>query len=621
MVGLMGNPYILACIVAVLSLLLYGNTLWHDWTFDDYAAITRNPVVTGDVGWGQLLVRDFWGTSTRSTLSHKSYRPLTSALYRILWLIGPSSAPVFHVVIVVLNAVVSAAAVLAVLGSECSPLVRVVAALLYACHPVKTEAVAGLVGMAEVLSGGISFGAFYAATTGHPILAGLLCFLSGMAKETGVFSALVISVYYFQQRNRAHRIRRSIMVSFVAFTLFFGARYLVFGKESWSIEPSWQDNPMMLQKGFMWFVNAIVVQVEYLRILAFPLWLSCDYSFNAFPLATSIFSVQVAVALLVAGVFLWLAWRALRIRELFFAFSWYVAPMIPATHLVVIGTLVAERLLYVPLLGWSIAVGVLCKRASGNSKGRQLVALVVVIFLCAALAYRGVERNRDWKTQTVLFHRTAEDVPGSVKAWMQLAALSFSENKNHSAVLEYTDRVLAIDPEYCSAYQMRGRSWIDSSGAPDALDQAEKLYNRTLSCMLVKRHSSKILAELYEGLGIIQMRRNNYAAAIAPLSKALAGGDHEDVTCNLSVVYYKLDRLQESLPLSWRCVKSGDQASRLDTVAARYSAATKVRNHAYLMRDLKEWDHCIRFFERSMELDPRHRYDEEVQFCRGHGKK
>jgi hypothetical protein len=36
---------ILQAIVLVLSLALYGNTLTHEFTFDDVAAVVRNPVV------------------------------------------------------------------------------------------------------------------------------------------------------------------------------------------------------------------------------------------------------------------------------------------------------------------------------------------------------------------------------------------------------------------------------------------------------------------------------------------------------------------------------------------------------------------------------------------------
>ncbi len=154
---------------------------------------------------------------------------------------------------------------------------------------------------------------------------------------------------------------------------------------------------MLKLKGFLWLVNVVVVQAEYLKLLAWPATLSCDYSFNAMPLAQSLFTVQVAVAALIALAVLAVAWRALRDREVMFGLAWYIAPMLPATHVMVIGTLVAERLLYVPLIGWSVVAGIVCRRACGNVQWRQALALALVLCACSLLATRAVVRNRDWQ--------------------------------------------------------------------------------------------------------------------------------------------------------------------------------------------------------------------------------
>ncbi len=92
--------------------------------------------------------------------------------------------------------------------------------------------------MAEVLSGALTFAAFRTATTGHPIAAGLLCFASSMAKETGVFASLIISLHYFGETKRTHRLRRAVVVPAVAFALFFAARITAFGGSAWTIQPS-----------------------------------------------------------------------------------------------------------------------------------------------------------------------------------------------------------------------------------------------------------------------------------------------------------------------------------------------------------------------------------------------
>ena len=126
--------------------------------------------------------------------------------------------------------------------------------------------------------------------------------------------------------------------------------------------------------------------------------------------------LQVLLAALISGAVAYVIWLSLRSKILFFGLTWYAAPMIPASHLVVIGTLVAERLMYVPLAGWSIFLGYVCQRMSGKIAWRKLVALVVIVGVCSALAARTVVRNRDWENNEVLFTRTLEIAPNSLKA-------------------------------------------------------------------------------------------------------------------------------------------------------------------------------------------------------------
>jgi hypothetical protein len=125
---------------------------------------------------------------------------------------------------------------------------------------------------------------------------------------------------------------------------------------------------------------------------------------------------QVLLATLISGAVALYIWKSLRSRVLLFALTWYAAPMIPSSHLTVIGTLVAERLLYVPLAGWSIFLGYVLQHVSGRVLWRKWVALAVIVGVCTALAGRTVVRNRDWKNNNVLFTRTLEDAPNSLKA-------------------------------------------------------------------------------------------------------------------------------------------------------------------------------------------------------------
>jgi protein O-mannosyl-transferase len=288
-----------------------------------------------------------------------------------------SPALVFHVAEILLNAICSALAVVLVIGPlfKDAPITKIVAALLYAVHPVKTEAVAGVVGMAELLSACFFFVAVYLfAERQSPVLSGLVCFLASMCKETGITAVLVVAVIGCSRR----RYVSSAVAVVVAVSLFVFIRLVAFGSDSWTIEPSPQDNPMMMQRGLLYLINAVWVQTKYIFILFWPVNLTCDYSFNAMPLIASLGDVRVLLASATTGGVVWLLWRAFfkGDQRLLFSSVWYVAPMLPATHLVgVIGTLIAERLLYVPLLGWSLLIGEGCRRLSQNRSSLSKVGL------------------------------------------------------------------------------------------------------------------------------------------------------------------------------------------------------------------------------------------------------
>ena len=72
-----------------------------------------NPVVRGETPWDQVWARDFWGhDQLASEESHKSWRPLCTASYRLNYqLAGHSGEPFwFHVVDRFLHALTSALA-------------------------------------------------------------------------------------------------------------------------------------------------------------------------------------------------------------------------------------------------------------------------------------------------------------------------------------------------------------------------------------------------------------------------------------------------------------------------------------------------------------------------------
>ena len=161
--------------------------LYNDFIYDDLYAIINNPLVTGDPGpcgegIGDLATCDFWGERLDSGLSHQSWRPLTTLTYRLQWqLLGARIPTHFMLINISLHSVCSVLVTLIAhkllllanvstaeksekktriyidpyllgkLSRERRTMLALTSGLLFAVHPVHCDAIATIVGRAELL--------------------------------------------------------------------------------------------------------------------------------------------------------------------------------------------------------------------------------------------------------------------------------------------------------------------------------------------------------------------------------------------------------------------------------------------------------------------------------------
>ncbi|XP_021045943.1 protein O-mannosyl-transferase TMTC1 isoform X2 [Mus pahari] len=143
-----------AALLAGASCLCYGRSLRGEFVHDDVWAIVNNPDVRPGtpLRWA-IFANDFWGKGLADSTSHKSYRPLCVLSFRLNIFLTGMNPFYFHAVNVILHCLVTL-----VLMYTCDKTVfknrglAFVTALLFAVHPVHTEAVAGIVGRADVLA-------------------------------------------------------------------------------------------------------------------------------------------------------------------------------------------------------------------------------------------------------------------------------------------------------------------------------------------------------------------------------------------------------------------------------------------------------------------------------------
>ncbi|XP_031674567.1 protein O-mannosyl-transferase TMTC2-like [Oncorhynchus kisutch] len=137
-------------VCSAVALVLYLNTLNADFCYDDSRAIKTNQDLLPETPWTNVLYDDFWGTLLTHSGSHKSFRPLCTLSFRLNLALGGLRPWGYHLVNMGLHG-----AVTGLFTALCRPLLgggpwSLLVGLLFASHPVHTEAVAGVVGRADV---------------------------------------------------------------------------------------------------------------------------------------------------------------------------------------------------------------------------------------------------------------------------------------------------------------------------------------------------------------------------------------------------------------------------------------------------------------------------------------
>ena len=134
--------HVAALLCALVAAAIFYNSLQCGLVFDDESAIKNNKDLRPELrSWWDLLKHDFWGATLTHKESHKSYRPLTVATFRLNYMLHGLEPLGYHLVNVLLHSGVCYLYVLlcGVVFSEVWP--ALIAGLLFAVHPIHTEAV------------------------------------------------------------------------------------------------------------------------------------------------------------------------------------------------------------------------------------------------------------------------------------------------------------------------------------------------------------------------------------------------------------------------------------------------------------------------------------------------
>lgn len=487
--------FVLPAIVAgLLGAALFAGTAANGFVFDDISIVQRNPLVRDPAALGRIFASHYWANVEPGG---DLYRPLTIwSLALNEWMMGPAPAG-FHVVNALLHGAVSAEVVILAGALGLSPGGALAAGLLFASHPVHVEAVAPVTGRSELLAAMFALASWICHLHGRRgrergtisprratlfAAAAVVLFVAGaLSKENALVLPALILAGDLGTATRATR-WRSRLAPLAGMAV---AGVMVLALREAVIPGLPPGSPLGSAFGGVGTATRVMTGVgvlgRYLWLMFFPVTLSADYSYHQIPLISSpldplfLTSAAVHTALAAAGMLL-----VARRRVSGLGILVYLGALFPVSNILFsIGTVMGERLLYLPSVGLCLAVPALRREMSGPrpaSSGRTAAAVAVGIVV-TLFAARASVRISDWKDQMTLFTATVRTSPRSAKAHYNLGT-ALEERGNRAAAMEAYRKAIEIKPDMSQALRNLGLDHLAEGRAEEAvgpLAEAAKL--------------------------------------------------------------------------------------------------------------------------------------------------
>ncbi len=561
-------------LLALLATLAFANTFYNGFAFDDERLIVKNRFIKQ---WRQiptLFTTPYWagaregeeGAKPQGTL----YRPLVLLTFALNYGLGGVNPFGYHLLNLLLHFAVSLILYNLARQLGLSWGAALIGAAVFAVHPLHTEAVTGIVGRAElVMALGVLLALLWYHRSGAParlevryLLASLAAFLMAlMSKEQAMVLPVLLLLADLVALKETKELRGwvgvirgmlprygpylLVLVTFLVLRVFFFEVHLY--KAGAKIP--FLDNPLAQAPLDVRVLTALKVAGRYLWLCVWPAQLSADYSYNAIPLAASIWDSGVLLGGLAwGGVLGLMIYAFLRgIRPVVFGLGLMVLTFLPASNLVVpIGTIMGERLFYLPSAGLCLVLGVAWERVaswtdradhSHSLKGAALGSVTVIVLL---LTLQTIQRNRDWRDTATLFRSAVRVVPQSAKAHCILGTSSLT-GENLEGTLREFEEALRIYPEFLTC------RWETNAALGAAFLKMRRIEEAIESLERSVRLNPN-LQEAHYDLGLAYAQAERWPEAETAYRKALAlNRDDFDARVSLGAALLRMGRIEEAI--------------------------------------------------------------------------
>lgn len=566
-------PLFCYLIIIIVTYAVFQNSLSNDFVFDDESVIIGNASIqslssipkyfTADEGFHKVIGR--------------YYRPIVSASYALdysIWGLDPYGFHLTNVIIHIISCLLLFKIFRVLFWRyKYRNLISLLSTLIFAVHPIHTEAVSWVSGRTDSLVTLFFFASFlfYLEFTKeleyhkednslHKItkknyvylFLSLLFYAAGLlTKEMIVTMPVIIILYDFVYRKKDIKYLKENLITYILFSgitiIYFIARY-----ELLKDIPERENYLYFIGKNYDIVIGTMLKTIPvYFRLLFAPFPLLYHYN-GVIPDAKSIIDGSVILSLLFVAFLVFLSVYFYKKDSIVsFCIIFFLVSLLPVMNIVPTMNLMAERFLYFTSFAFALLI---CHLAMAGSSKRDFSMLTIgMIVIIGALSYLTYKRNAEWKDNNTLY-MSAQGVEGSVllvnEGNIYANSKKYDEAEDfYKRAVELRDNNLLAHHNMGLIYLLRGN--LDSakikfkkgisidSLAPDGYFQLATVYN-----LQNKKDSAVIMLEKLQTFSPNYRESENILKSLKeggdPDPNLLPKGFENDETRN-----YQIDMLQK----------------------------------------------------------------------------
>lgn len=458
--------YLYIIIVIAVSFGVYLIDLTCGFVVDDRHLVLANPWITDVKYITTIITNSVWAFQDTESLSNH-YRPLYLLFYMAIYHIFEYKAWGYHLANNLFHVLSSVFVFLIALKILCETLKRktadiqgsartnklmvaaLIAALIFAAHPVNTESVVWIAAISEVSFALFSLVSIYLYISSRfgswrYWLSVLFFFIAALSKESSVFLPPLLVCYDLI-------IRREPVVPIVPwvkrYAPFIAAGFVYLIIRTYSLGGI-TPMPGTTELGTASILfNLIPLVGTYLYKLIVPINL---IFYERFIAASGLTDWRVLASIITLAAIIYFALRLRKNRGVIFALLWIFIPLIPVIHISFVkgAPALAERYLYVSTAGFGMLIMFAFLYISEKVSQKNTRIITVIFFtLIAAYSIGTYKRSLTWRTELVLWEDSVRKDPQSFTANNNLGIELNRKGRSEESIKHFR-RSLEIKPSH-----------------------------------------------------------------------------------------------------------------------------------------------------------------------------